>query len=109
MKETKPCDMINIDTVTAQYQIVGGDFGDLSKFDFEGVYIIYEETTKNIVYIGSAYARTIKERLEQYKRKSDTGNTLMHAICRHDNGVLKVKDIKPEHKQNAIDKILKLK
>ena len=37
---------------------VYGDFSDLSKFDFNGVYIIYDKD--EVVYVGSAYARKIK-------------------------------------------------
>ena len=107
--ETTENPIRHIDELMAKYQIVDGDFSDLSKFKFEGVYIIYEGNTKNVVYIGSAYARNIDERLNQYTKKSDTGNTLMHAICKKDNNVTKVKDITSEQKESAIKKINKLK
>ena len=72
-------------------------------------YIIYDGKTEDVVYIGSAYARTIKERLQQYTRKSDTGNTLLHAICKKDHNVAKVKDITLIQKNEAIKKILSFK
>ena len=100
---------VKINDLLTRYQIIEGDFNNLDKFNFEGVYIIYDGKTENVVYIGSAYARTIKERLQQYKRKSDTGNTLLHAICKKDRNVAKVKDITPNQKDEAIKKILSFK
>ena len=107
MKQKKQT--VKIDDLLSRHQIVEGDFENLSNFKFEGVYIIYDDATKEVVYIGSAYARTIEERLKQYKSKSNTGNTLMHAICKKDYCVAKVKDIIPEQKDNAIEKILSFK
>ena len=98
-----------VDELMVKYQIVDGDFSDLSKFDFEGVYIIYDDTTKEVLYIGSAYARSISKRLNQYTKKSDTGNTLMHAICKRDHDIKKVKDITLEQKNSAMQKIMTLK
>lgn len=59
---------------------ISGDFTDLSKFNFKGVYVICDKD--DVVYIGSAYARTIKERLEQYTSVFDTGNTLGKAVAK---------------------------
>ena len=77
-----------------------GDFNDLSLFDFVGVYVIYEKNTKEVVYIGSAYARNIKKRLSQYVSPSDTGNTLGKTIAKtlsgsetyDDNAKLQIKN-----------------
>lgn len=41
---------------------VCGNFNTLSKFDFKGVYIICDNG--EVVYVGSAYARTIEQRLK---------------------------------------------
>ncbi len=51
--------------------MVEGNFSDLSKFDFYGVYIL--SIDDDIKYIGSAYAQKIKTRLNQYISISDTG------------------------------------
>ena len=59
---------------------VEGNFLDLEKFAFNGVYIICNKDDE-IVYIGSAYARDISIRLNQYLSKSDTGNTLGKTIA----------------------------
>ena len=59
-----------------------GDFNNLSPFDFVGVYVIYEKNTKEVVYIGSAYARNINKRLNQYLCPFDTGNTLGKTIAK---------------------------
>lgn len=63
---------------------VYGDFSDLSKFDFNGVYIIYDED--EVVYVGSAYARKIKKRLKQYISPKDTGNTLGKTVAKKLSG-----------------------
>ncbi len=60
---------------------VYGDFSDLSKFDFNGVYIIYDKD--EVVYVGSAYARKIKKRLKQYISPTDTGNTLGKTVAKN--------------------------
>ena len=59
-----------------------GNFTDLELFNFMGVYIIYETETQIVVYIGSAYARTISKRLKQYLSSTDTGNTLGKSIAK---------------------------
>lgn len=58
-----------------------GDFNNLDVFDFEGVYIIVRDDNE-IVYIGSAYGRKIKTRLNQYLKATNTGNTLGRAIAK---------------------------
>ena len=63
---------------------VCGNFNTLSKFDFNGVYIIYKKD--EVVYVGSAYARTIEQRLKQYISKSDTGNTLGKTVAKELSG-----------------------
>ncbi len=59
---------------------VQGDFNDLSKFNFRGVYVICDKD--KVVYIGSAYARTIEKRLNQYISETDTGNTLGKSVAK---------------------------
>ncbi|MCR3906681.1 MAG: GIY-YIG nuclease family protein [Tenericutes bacterium] len=102
--------MANIDDLIKNFGIIDGDFHSLDAFDFCGVYIIYDPNEKNdVVYVGSAYVRTISQRLSQYKKTYDTGNSLMHAICKKDFNVSKVSDISNEQKQDAVEKIHKLK
>ena len=87
---------------------VEGSFADLSIFDFPGVYIIYDEKD-DIVYVGSAYSRNIKDRLEQYKTKSKTGNTLANNICKLDNNLKDSDMINDEQLTEAIEIIKKFK
>jgi hypothetical protein len=59
-------------------KIVESDFENISKskmFSMPGVYVLVEKETQEVVYIGSAYARNLRERLLQYTRKG-SGNTL---------------------------------
>lgn len=101
---------MNVEKLIKRYQIVESDFTNLSKLNFVGVYIIYDPSNENeVVYVGSAYVRTIKERLSQYIKVNDTGNTLMHAICKKEYNVDKVKDITHEQRCDAVDKIKKFK
>lgn len=101
---------MDVENLIKKYQIVESTFEDLSKLDFVGVYIIYDPNNKDeVVYVGSAYVRTIKERLSQYIKWNDSGNTLMHAICKKEWDVDKVKDITVEQRQKAVDKIKKFK
>lgn len=100
---------MDVENLIKKYQIVESTFEDLSKLDFLGVYIIYDPNNKEVVYVGSAYARTIKERLSQYIKANDSGNTLMHAISKKEYNVDKVKDITAEQRQEAVDKIKKFK
>ena len=89
------------------YDFVKGDFTNLSKFNFYGVYVIYDNK-EEIVYIGSAYARTIKTRLGQYKSATDTGNTLAKSIaCKKYN--CKSKDLTEDQKKEAVKDILQFK
>ena len=53
----------------------------MSVFDYRGVYILYDSDDE-IVYVGSAYVRPIKERLKQYLSEKDTGNSLGNSIAR---------------------------
>ena len=49
---------------------INADFVNLKTTDelnVCGVYVIYDPKNNEVVYIGSAYARTIKIRLTQYK------------------------------------------
>lgn len=101
---------MKIEELDKQYSIKCGDFNNIDVFDFEGVYIIYNPQKENeIVYIGSAYARTISKRLHQYLREKDTGNTLLHAICKKDFDVKKVKCIEDKQREQAMAIIKRLK
>lgn len=82
---------------------VQGDFNDLSKFDFKGVYVICDKD--EVVYVGSAYARTIAERLKQYNSKSDAGNTLGKSVAKCLSGSCKYDDSAKTKIGEAIDKI----
>ena len=89
-----------------QFCLVEGSFNDLSVFDFCGVYLIINPNSNDeIVYIGSAYSRTIEERLTQYTKVNDTGNSLMHAICRKELECKTVNDITDKKKEIAVNKI----
>ena len=83
---------------------VEGSFNNLSIFDFPGVYIIFDDND-NIVYIGSAYSRDIKDRLEQYKTNSKTGNTLANNICKVENNLENGDLITEEQRKEAINRI----
>lgn len=83
--------------------VVQGDFNDLSKFDFKGVYVICDKN--EVVYVGSAYARTIAERLKQYISRSDTGNTLGKSVAKCLSGSCKYDDLAKTKISDAIDKI----
>lgn len=101
---------MDVENLIKKYQIVESTFEDLSKLDFVGVYIIYDPNNKDeVVYVGSAYVRTIKERLSQYIKWNDFGNTLMHAFCKKEYNVDKVKDITVEQRKDAVDKIKEFK
>lgn len=101
---------MNINDLMQNFQVVVGDFQKLNIFNFHGVYIIYDPNNGDeVVYVGSAYVRTIESRLNQYTKAYDTGNTLMHAICKKDFNVAKVKDITKNQKDEAVKEILKLK
>lgn len=105
---------MKINELMEYHKIVDGDFNNLEKFDFCGVYILYKQdendaTNEDVVYVGSAYSRKVKDRLAQYKEKNDTGNTLLHAICKKEFNVQKVKEITDDNKDKAINIILKLK
>lgn len=99
---------MNIDNLVNDLTPIKGDFNDLSKFDFPGVYIIYDENDE-IVYIGSAYTRNISERLKQYISKSKSGNTLANDICKLDFKVEKTDAISDEQREKALKKIRKFK
>ena len=68
-------------------------------FEFQGIYILCDGD--EVVYVGSAYARTIHERLLQYTHdpENDTGNTLVKDIM----------DFYIKTKEEAIDFIKTLK
>lgn len=64
--------------VLGDKKFVKSDFDNISKsddFNMPGVYILVEKESKEVVYIGSAYARNLNERLVQYRYKG-SGNTL---------------------------------
>ena len=99
---------MDINVLMKEFNPVEGDFKNLDCFDFEGVYIIFDDTN-DIVYIGSCYTRKISQRLKQYIKPNDTGNTLMHAICSKDFHVEKVKSITTDQKEAAVKKIKNFK
>lgn len=51
--------------------------GNSTKFKYCGVYILTDEDNQ-IVYIGSSYARTVRERLLQYQQENGTGNCTLY-------------------------------
>lgn len=63
------------------YNVVEGGFDNLSAFNFSGVYVLCDKSGK-VMYIGSAYARTIQIRLKQYLSATDSGNTLGKTIAK---------------------------
>jgi excinuclease UvrABC nuclease subunit len=76
---------MNISSLYGNILPVSGNFGDLSVFDFSGVYILYNENQEDeIVYIGSSYSRKIKKRLAQYTQPNDSGNSLLKRILKVD-------------------------
>lgn len=46
-------------------------------FQYPGVYILTDENDE-IVYIGSAYARNLRDRLMQYQQQRNTGNNSLY-------------------------------
>lgn len=91
---------MNINELLNQhFGIVETNFKNLSKLNFCGVYIICDKDNE-VVYVGSAYARSIQARLKQYLSPKDTGNTLGKAIAKSlaqskkydENAKLKMKD-----------------
>lgn len=72
---------MKISEINNQYTLIKGNFKSLGKFNFKGVYIICDEADE-IVYIGSAYARDISIRLNQYIKVDDTGNSLGRTIAK---------------------------
>lgn len=76
---------MNISNLYGSSLPVSGDFSDLRKFDFAGVYILYDEHNEDeIVYVGCSYSRIIKKRLAQYKYPKDKGNSLLKRILKVD-------------------------
>ena len=47
------------------------------KFKYRGVYILTDEEGE-IVYIGSAYVRNVRERLMQYQQSKNSGNSTLY-------------------------------
>ena len=83
---------------------VTGNFKDLSKFKFKGVYIVCDESDE-VVYIGSAYARDIEVRLSQYIIKGDSGNTLGKSIAKKLSNSPKYDEAAEEKMTEAVDMI----
>ena len=90
------------------HNTIEGTFNDLDKFNFCGVYILSDEND-TVVYIGSAYARTIKKRLQQYLRPNDSGNTLGKTIAKQLAGTRKYGEEAKEKVNSAIEIIRSLK
>lgn len=100
---------MNVQDIKSKYKnAVIGDFNSLDDFDFSGVYIICDKED-DIVYVGSAYARTIKIRLKQYLRPSDTGNTLGKTIAKKLSRSKTYNDKAKERIKDAIKLIKKCK
>lgn len=96
---------MKVQEILSKYDnIVSGDFKKLKIFDFSGVYIISDKKDR-VVYIGSAYARTIKVRLQQYLRTHDSGNTLGKTIAKKLSDSKKYDDEAKEKIEEAIEKI----
>lgn len=87
------------------YDVVEGNFHSLSTFNFSGVYVLCENND-DVVYVGSAYSRTIKTRLEQYLRSNDSGNTLGRTIAKQ---IAKTKRYDKTAKQKIGESISKIK
>ncbi len=49
-----------------------------TKFKYPGVYILVDKDNE-VVYIGSAYARNIRDRLLQYQQTKNTGNSTLYS------------------------------
>lgn len=90
------------------YNPIYGDFNNLSKFDFKGIYVIYDKDDE-IVYVGSAYSRTIEQRLKQYISISDSGNTLGKTIAKEISNSKKFNDTAKISMDTAIKKIKNFK
>lgn len=86
-------------------QMEKGDFKNLKTFDFYGVYVLCDKD--EIVYVGSAYVKKIKERLKQYTSEKDTGNTLGKAIAMELANTDKFDEKAREKMKEAVDKISK--
>lgn len=99
---------MNISSLYGNILPVSGNFGDLSVFDFSGVYILYDENQEDeIVYIGSSYSRKIKKRLAQYTQPNDSGNSLLKRILKVDYNY-DIKTASDEKINRAIDYIQSL-
>lgn len=83
------------------------DFNNLKNLNFSGVYILC--CGDDVVYVGSAYARTIETRLKQYLSTTDTGNSLMRAIYKMDNKDNSFSNASDDDKKAIVDKIKKFK
>ena len=86
-------------------QMEKGDFKNLKTFDFYGVYVLCDKD--EIVYVGSAYVKKIKERLKQYTSEKDTGNTLGKTIAMELANTDKFDEKAREKMKEAVDKINK--
>lgn len=47
------------------------------KFKYRGVYILVDND--EVVYIGSAYARNVRDRLLQYQQNKNSGNSTLYS------------------------------
>lgn len=83
--------------------VVCGNFDSLSEFNFNGDYIICDSS--EVVYVGSAYARTIEQRLKQYISNSDTGNTLGKTVAKSLSGSQAYDEQAKSKMGDAIEKI----
>ena len=62
---------------------------NLRRLNFTGVYALADPTGE-IVYIGKAYSttHTIKDRLNQYRQNTNTGNRGLHDVIAKDKGLV---------------------
>jgi hypothetical protein len=68
-----------------KYTCITCDFNDVknpaySRLDSNGIYLIYDK--EDLIYVGSSYVQSLKDRLNQYTGTSKTGNTLARALER---------------------------
>lgn len=92
------------DLLLKESNCVCGNFKELNKFNFKGVYVICDGD--EVVYIGSAYARTIDKRLKQYICTLDSGNTLGRSVARY---LFKLKKYDKSAKTKLEKAIVKIK
>ena len=84
----KHADVLTANPILNDYNCISCTFKDVKDpkyeaLDTQGIYLIYD--AEDLIYVGSSYVQTLKERLNQYTGISKTGNTLARAIERTRN------------------------